>query len=36
MKHGAFSMVPEANEEVCNGNNQNFHDPRKQECQYHK
>jgi len=36
MKHGAFSMIPKANDKVCNGNSRHPHDPRKLACRNHK
>jgi len=36
MKHGAFIVLPKANESSCNGNSRHPHDPRKIACRYHK
>jgi len=35
MKHGAFNMIPKANDKVCNANSQYPHDPRKLACWNH-
>jgi hypothetical protein len=29
VKHSAFNMIPEANDEVCDGNSRHPHDPKK-------
>jgi hypothetical protein len=29
MKHGVLNMIPKANDEVCNGNSQHPHNPKK-------
>jgi hypothetical protein len=32
MKHGAFHMIPKANDQVCKENSRHPHDPRKLTC----
>jgi len=36
MKHGAFNVIPEADEKVFDGNNRHPHDPGELACRNHK
>jgi len=36
MKHGAFNIIPNVSNKVCNGNSQHPHKPRNLTCWNHK